>query len=202
MNQLQEMTIGVLADTHLPYRLKTLPQRVFEIFADVDLILHAGDVDKIDYLADLAALAPLQAVRGNIHFSDFSLGGINLPAQINLTLLNHRFVVQHGHRGGPAEILFKLPEIIMSSLSREGAEALNWRTAHRLKKQHPTANCIVFGHTHYAFCRQIDETLCFNPGPVATVRQQKASVGLLHLTPTEIHPQIIPLHPDRYSSNR
>ena len=42
-----ELTVGVLADTHLPFRLKRLPGEIMDIFRGVDLILHAGDVDQL-----------------------------------------------------------------------------------------------------------------------------------------------------------
>ena len=38
------MLVGIIADTHIPHRLKAVPQAVFEIFSEVDLILHAGDI--------------------------------------------------------------------------------------------------------------------------------------------------------------
>lgn len=46
------MRIGVISDTHVPVRARTLPGEVFEIFAGVDLILHAGDLITLDVLDD------------------------------------------------------------------------------------------------------------------------------------------------------
>ena len=37
------MLIGVISDTHIPERAKKIPDKVYELFEDVDLILHAGD---------------------------------------------------------------------------------------------------------------------------------------------------------------
>ncbi len=53
--------IGVISDTHSLWR----PQ-VASAFAGVDLILHAGDVGDPGILAELRALAPVIAVRGNV----------------------------------------------------------------------------------------------------------------------------------------
>lgn len=53
--------IGVISDTHGLWR----PQ-VASAFAGVDLILHAGDVGDPGILAELRALAPVIAVRGNV----------------------------------------------------------------------------------------------------------------------------------------
>ena len=38
------MLIGVLSDTHIPERAREIPEVVFEIFKDVDIILHGGDL--------------------------------------------------------------------------------------------------------------------------------------------------------------
>ena len=40
------LRIGVLADSHIPYLLPRLPEQVFAVFDQVDLILHAGDLDE------------------------------------------------------------------------------------------------------------------------------------------------------------
>ena len=43
----QMKLIGLISDTHIPSRSKRLPDRVFEVFKDVDLIIHAGDLTQI-----------------------------------------------------------------------------------------------------------------------------------------------------------
>ena len=90
------VVVGVLADTHVPHRMSRLPEAVLRIFEGVDLILHAGDVDRIELLHELAALAPLHAVRGNLHFGDLSDGGLDLPVELQLTIAGRRVVVNHG----------------------------------------------------------------------------------------------------------
>jgi len=54
------MRLGVIADTH-----GLLRPEVFQAFAKVDHILHAGDVGPPDLLTELEALAPVTAVYGN-----------------------------------------------------------------------------------------------------------------------------------------
>src|SRR5438094_1902815 len=58
-------SIGLLSDTHLPDRLEALPPALFDVFAGVHLILHAGDVGELRVLDELSALAPVVAVHGN-----------------------------------------------------------------------------------------------------------------------------------------
>ena len=47
------MKIGVLADTHIPGQLSTLPEGVRRAFRGLDIILHAGDICQLDVLRAL-----------------------------------------------------------------------------------------------------------------------------------------------------
>ncbi len=53
--------IGVISDTHGLLRPEVVPA-----LAGVDLILHCGDVGKFFILEELAKIAPVTAIRGNI----------------------------------------------------------------------------------------------------------------------------------------
>jgi putative phosphoesterase len=55
------MKIGVISDTHGLLRPEVAPA-----LAGVDLILHLGDVGKPSILRELAKIAPVKAVRGNV----------------------------------------------------------------------------------------------------------------------------------------
>jgi putative phosphoesterase len=187
------VTIGVLSDTHLPYRLTTLPAIIFDLFAGVDLILHAGDVDRIDLLQPLAEMAPLYAVRGNIHLGDFSLGGKDLPFDIHLNLISRRVVITHGHRRGVLGWLLKVPEVLQAARVKDGKKRLNRKIALRLSKLYPRADIIIFGHTHSPYCETIGRTLFFNPGAVVPSPNEWASVGVIRLWPDKIETEIIPL---------
>ena len=57
--------IGVVTDTHVGDELPALPNEVLERLAEVDLVVHAGDLVEPDILEDLARVAPVIAVRGN-----------------------------------------------------------------------------------------------------------------------------------------
>jgi putative phosphoesterase len=54
------MVVGVISDTH-----GLLRPEVFEVFKDVELILHAGDIGGADILKQLKTITPTVAVRGN-----------------------------------------------------------------------------------------------------------------------------------------
>ena len=55
------MKIGVISDTHGLLRPEVAPA-----LAGVDRILHLGDVGKISILEELARIAPVTAIRGNV----------------------------------------------------------------------------------------------------------------------------------------
>lgn len=59
------MRIGIIADTHVPYVVKQLPQQLAKAFAGVELILHAGDVYLPSVLDELEDIAPILAAYGN-----------------------------------------------------------------------------------------------------------------------------------------
>ncbi len=57
MNQ----TIGVISDTH-----GLLRPEAFSALQGSDLIIHAGDVGRLEVIEQLKAIAPVTAIRGNI----------------------------------------------------------------------------------------------------------------------------------------
>jgi len=61
--------IGIISDTH-----GRLPSPVIKLFKNVDLIIHAGDIDSGDILGKLKAIAPTVAVRGNMDSGQWSGG--------------------------------------------------------------------------------------------------------------------------------
>src|SRR3954464_9369158 len=85
--------VGLIADTH-----GLLRPAVLEAFADVDLIVHAGDVGGAAILSALSAIAPVEAVYGNVDDArDPMLAGERTIPVGGLIL--H---VSHGHElGGP-----------------------------------------------------------------------------------------------------
>jgi uncharacterized protein len=148
--------LGVVADTHCPEFVDHLPPRLFEALRGVDTILHAGDINGEDTLAELRRLAPVEAVRGD---HDGSLS--SLPRSRELMVEGKRIVVVHGDRSHWLEE----PNTLLWTLS------LGYFTPHRglpraLRRRFPGADAIVFGHTHRPYAETIDGVLLFNPGGV------------------------------------
>jgi putative phosphoesterase len=148
--------VGVVADTHCPEFLDRLPPRLLEALSGVQLILHAGDINGQETIAELGRLAPVEAVRGD-HDSLLS----ELPTSREVLMEGKRIVVVHGNRSRWLEE----PNTLVWTLS------LGYFTPHRglpraLRRRFPGADVIVFGHTHRAYAKTIDGVLLFNPGGV------------------------------------
>ena len=56
-----DLIVGIISDTH-----GLLQPAVIEAFKDTDLIIHAGDVGGYEIIEDLQAIAPVEAVKGNM----------------------------------------------------------------------------------------------------------------------------------------
>jgi len=189
-----DAVIGIISDTHLPYRMEKLPTSIYHIFQGVDCILHAGDVDEIAHLHPLQALAPLHAVRGNIHLGDFSMGGRDLPAAVQVMVAGKQIVVTHGHRPGLMGWLLKVPEILWATLPGFNIKHLNYSIAQRLCNAFPQADIVVFGHTHAAYAQKIGKILVFNPGSVVPNQGGMQSVGLIHIWQHKVVTYVVPIH--------
>ncbi len=82
--------IGLISDTHGLVR-----RECHGALAGVELIFHAGDVGGADVLLELAAIAPVEAVAGNIDGP-----GSNLPRRIRRELAGLTVLVTHGDELG------------------------------------------------------------------------------------------------------
>ena len=78
---------GVVADTH-----GYLDPRVPQLYAGVDLILHAGDVGDASILEELSHVAPVIAVRGNV---DEGTALVHLPESVSLSVAGQGIFMTH-----------------------------------------------------------------------------------------------------------
>lgn len=153
-----------MADTHCPEFLDELPPGLLEGLRGVDLILHAGDVGGTSTLALLGEVAPVEAVRG-----DHDGAMTELPLWREVAVGGRRVVVVHGNRSR----LIEEPVTLVGTLSLGTLWVANGLPAH-LKRLHPGADVIVYGHTHRARTDTIGGTLVFNPGAVYQVDEVEA----------------------------
>ena len=141
--------IGLISDTHGRVR----PQ-LAEVFSGVDCIVHAGDVGDRAVLRALAAIAPVEAVSGNVD----DRNDLSLPRARTLPAGGRTLHVSHGDElGSPT------PGAL---LARYGADIL------------------VYGHTHRALLfRAPDGRVVVNPGAAGPRRfNLKPSVAILEIT--------------------
>ena len=158
------MLLGLISDTHIPYRAAGIPTEVLQTLSDVDLILHAGDVDEPWALDALRDIAPVYAVRGNYHVIDRSSGGAALPRTVELEAAGFRIAMTHGHKIGLATWFWRACMLFQNLRGRWTLPAYDRAIAHALLHRFPTADIIVFGHTHRFYKAQWGQTLLINPG--------------------------------------
>jgi putative phosphoesterase len=142
--------LGVIADTH-----GLLRPEVFDAFAEVDHILHAGDIGSLELLAELEALAPVTAVYGNTDGFDLRQ---RVPQVARVELDGFDIVVTHGDQFGSP-------------------------TPGKLNAAFPEAQILVFGHTHRPLLTLVDVVVtAMNPGGAGARRfGLPPSVGILEL---------------------
>jgi putative phosphoesterase len=183
---LSQITLGVLADTHIPDRARSLDGRILEVFrqAQVSEILHAGDISIPSVLEQLSALAPVQAVRGNRDW--VALG--YLPVKSHLVFDGVRIGLTHGHG--------RLWNYVRDRIDYMFGGYRLGLFLPRLLTTFPDEQVVVFGHTHRPLVHWVGSQLIFNPGSAhfPDVKRDAPSVGLLHIhTGGLVRGEIIPL---------
>ena len=146
------MRLGVISDTH-----GVLRPQVFEVFRDVDHILHGGDIGEWDLIVELQAIAPVTEVYGNSDGFDIRA---KVPQVAEIELDGFPIVVTHGDQFGSP-------------------------TPAKVHDAFPRADIIVFGHSHRPLLELVDKTVTvMNPGGAGAPRFGiPPSVGILELEP-------------------
>jgi len=174
--------VGVIADTHVPQRLKRLPAGIGRVFDGASLILHAGDINCQQVLDELGRIAPVMAVAGNA--DPLWLG---LPYRRVVEVEGCRIGLAHGHGGWRRYLANKVREQVLDfELSRYLRYA---------RETFSDANVIVTGHTHRPHLVRLDGVLLFNPGPVAPdyYTTDGPTVGLLYIEDGAVRAELVPV---------
>lgn len=137
--------IGIIADTH-----GLVHPRLPDVFANVDHIVHAGDIGGGHVLAALRAVAPVTSVDGN---NDDATGEEIVRVEIEgLRILLTHILPRPG----------KPDRRVVESLRRMQADA------------------VIFGHSHLPHHERIGGVLYFNPASAGPRRfDYPVSVGML-----------------------
>lgn len=135
----------MLSDTHAPRFWKRCPSSVAAHLDGADLILHAGDVCVPSVLDELMAFAPVRVVLGNNDGPDVADWGA--PETLELELAGLRVAMIHD----------------------AGAKDGRLRRMHR---RFPTADVVIFGHSHIPLDAADENVRILNPGSPTDKRRQ------------------------------
>jgi putative phosphoesterase len=164
--------IGIISDTHMPLRYPHLPESLAQCFADVDLILHAGDVGELWVLDQLSAYAPVIAVHGN---DETHAAQRELPYSQVISVRGTRLLLCHSHAPNYAE------EMAARQINAWQPKFERWAAM----AQRANASIFVYGHTHIPTAHWQDSILLVNPGAIASgsirLRQTVQSAAVLSL---------------------
>jgi uncharacterized protein len=153
--------IGIISDTH-----GLLRPEIFDRFAGVDHILHAGDIGPADLLVELQSIAPVTAVWGNTDGMEIRA---RVPEVARVELAGRRVVVAHGHRFGAP-------------------------TPAKLADAYGGADLVVFGHSHVAVVERVGATLAVNPGSAGPPRfRTTPSLAIGEITAADIRVEVLQL---------
>ena len=155
--------IGVLSDTHLRGYDQELAERLQEVFAGVDLILHAGDLVNLQVL-DMLVAPQVLAVCGNM---DDQVVAQSLPSKRVIPVGAFTIGLIHGW-GSPMGL------------------------AGRVAGEFQGVDCIVFGHSHRPMNARQKGVLMFNPGSVSKGFMGSGTVGLITVD-QELSAQVLKL---------
>ena len=139
--------VAIVADTH-----GRLDGRIAELVADCDIVVHGGDIGNATVLARLQPRSGhIHAVRGNNdiprlwpeHEHALLLA---IPFQTRVDLPGGRLVIEHGHR-------------------------LRAKDRHaQLRRRHPDARAVVYGHSHRLALDLDARPWVLNPGAAGRAR--------------------------------
>jgi uncharacterized protein len=160
------MLIGAISDTHIPERVKYLPEAIFEVFKDVDIIMHAGDLVSINVIKELEDIAPTVCVQGNMD----RMYGLKLPKREIITVDGIKIGLDHGEvypRGDTQQLKYIGMEM--------GVDVL------------------ITGHAHTPFIKEVNKMLLLNPGSPTVPRMSDPSVMLVDVNYKDLDAKIIKL---------
>ena len=146
------MQIAVISDTHMPKGTRRLPDACIERLRSADLIVHAGDLSRVEVLHELRSYSKVIAVHGNVDDAQVRRA---LPEATTFDADGARLAVIHD--AGPSQGRLE-----------------------RLRRRFPDAQAVIFGHSHMPLHQEDRNGFqIFNPGsPTERRRAPWPSMGL------------------------
>ena len=183
------MQLAIISDTHIPAREEELPELFRDRIAAADHVIHAGDFETPDVLADVRSLATeLTAVQGNVDPKE-----VGLPSVASASVGGVTFVVTHGTLNPVERAVYRTDGMVMSRESWLNAIADTARVRTRAwASDGPVVG--VGGHTHQVEDEVHEGIRVLNPGsatgadPAETATMMTAEVadGEVDLTVHEV----------------
>jgi hypothetical protein len=175
-----EVLVGIISDTQTTEKVQDLPKEIENVFKNVNLIIHAGDVDHPEFIKRLENIAPVYAVKGNMDYGELKE---ELPAGLLVKIYKWKIGVVHSPVSFWIGSHFnQVQEVIAEKLA-----------------QKEDFDILIFGHTHHPYLKEINsgkkKILLFNPGSAMSpyVFSDKISVGILRLSKNYFKGEIINL---------
>jgi putative phosphoesterase len=165
------MLIGLISDTHQPSDCTALWQEAREVFAGVDLILHAGDIVHPVVLDWLQEIAPVLAARGN---NDIGLEDSRIEEMQIVDIESRRIIMVHDLK----QENVRIGQLVQSKFAGMKPDV------------------IISGHTHYEGLEYRDGVIQINPGSATLPHQMSTrlgTVGLLELGGNVVSARVVRL---------
>jgi len=156
------LRIGVLSDTHLGKMSRESKQKIRDLFRDVTVLIHAGDMTSMEVYTYLNNW-DCKAVLGNM--DDAELKPL-LPDKRVEEIGGKKIGIIHG-RGAP-----------------HGIENVVY-------KEFQDVDMIIFGHSHIPLLTRKENVILFNPGAFKSSYSYPGSAGIIEISDNEIHCQHI-----------
>jgi len=159
--------IGVISDTHLMHANNYIRKIVKDYFADVSILIHAGDVVSLDVL-DV--------------FCEPSKDTIVVSGNMDNPDIKNAF---------PSKQVLKIDEVTIGIIHGWGSP---FGIRDRIRTEFSDVHVIVYGHTHQAFNQVENGILFFNPGsPTDTRFTKENSIGIIYVQGKNVHGELIVL---------
>jgi hypothetical protein len=150
------MKIGVISDTHIANKNEHVPAIILDVFRQMDMVFHAGDMVDLRVIDELKAACPkVLAVSGNM---DPEAVRNKYPQKQIIEVAGYKIGLMHGC-GAPLNLV----DLLKCAF----------------KEDKP--NIIVFGHSHKPMNEFIDNVLFFNPGSATDFTADYNSYGIIEL---------------------
>ena len=150
------MKIGVISDTHIANKSEHIPGIILDVFKQMDMVIHAGDMVDLRVIDELKSVCPkVVAVAGNM---DLEAVKKKYPLKEIFEISGYRIALMHGC--GPASNLVGLLK-------------------DAFKEDKP--DIIIFGHSHKPMNEFIDGVLFFNPGSATDFTAEYNSYGVIEI---------------------